>query len=307
MVFEIGGYRVGGLLGENPTWVIATIFYTGDKYLLNQRGEFDKKGLSEKIQEALSTALSYNLVLGIDVVIPSAESIHNILTFLAEYEAPLLLNSPDPSIRAKSYLAAKELGLEKYAIANGIYVNSTREEIDALRESGLGKAVLIAFDPSKPYETIHPERRIMLVEETLLPLAKESGINVPFIDFVVLDPGSIALCGEAIRVFKEKYNYPTGCAPANALGSVSKQTVTIDELYGVHGGSAAYLRMMGADFIMVGPLGRVKYVAPIIAMVDGLLGYSLRRRGIKLPEEHPMKTLLRKVQRLFTQPTLPGG
>lgn len=307
MVFEVAKYRVGGRLGESPSWIIATIFYVGDKYLLNQRGDFDKTGLSERIREAVSVTSSYNLVLGIDVVFPSIESVHNILSFLGEYEVPLLLDSPDPSVRAKSYVAAKELGLERFAVANGLYVNSTDEEVEALRVSGLGKAVLVAFDPSKPYETIQPEVRIDFVEKNLLPLAKKSGISVPFVDFVVLDPGSIAICGEAIRVFKERHGLPAGCAPANALGSVGKQTVTMEELYGVHGGSAAYLRMMGADFIMVGPLSRVKYVAPILAMVDGLLGYSLKRKGVKLPEDHPIKTLLKKVQRLFTQPVLPGG
>lgn len=307
MVFEIGRYRISGLLGESPTWIIATIFYAGDKYLLNQRGDFDRKALSEKIQEAISISSEYKLVLGLDVVIPSIESTYNVLSFLGDFEIPLFIDSVNPEIRAKSYRVARELGLEKYAVANGLYASSPKEEIEALRESNLKKAVLIAFNPANPYEYIQPEKRITLLEYVLLPMAKEAGVDIPFVDFVVIDPGSISLCGEAIRILKEKYEFPAGCAPANALGSVNKQTVSLDELYGIHGGSAAYLRMLGADFVMIGPLSRVKYVAPVLAMVDGLLGYSLRRLGVKLPEEHPIKGLLRKVQRLFVQPVLPGA
>lgn len=306
MAYQVGKYQVGGLVGESPTWIIATIFYHGDKYLLSPKGDFDKNVLSAKLQETISLTSEYKLVLGIDVVIPSIEAVYNILSFLGEFHTPIFISSLSSEIRAKSYLAASELGLGEYAIANGLYIYSSQEELEALRESKLRKAVTIAFDPKDPYKYIQPENRIKLLEEKLIPLAKKVGVELFFVDFVVLDPGSIAICGEAIRLFKSKYREPAGCAPANALSTVSKDTVPLGELYGVHGGSAAYLRAMGADFVMVGPLSRVKYVAPILAMVDGLLGYTLKRRGTQLPEEHPIKGLLRKVQKLFTQPVLPS-
>lgn len=307
MVYAVGRYKVGGLVGESPTWMIATIFYQGDKCLLSPKGDFDRNALSAKLQEALSLASEYKLVLGVDVVIPSVEAAPDILSFLGEFNIPIFIDSPSPETRAKSYLTAGELGLREYAVANGLYINSPPEELEALRESKLKKAVIIAFDPRDPYKYMQPESRIALLEEKLIPLAKSADIDVFFSDFVVLDPGSIAICGEVLKLYKSKRLEPAGCAPANALGSVSKSTVPVDELYGIHGGSAAYLRMMGADFVMIGPLGRVKYVAPVLAMIDGLLGYSLKRQGIKLPEEHPIKGLLKKVQRLFAQPILPGA
>lgn len=307
MAYAVGRYKVGGLRGESPTWIIATVFYQGDKCLLNPRGDFDKNTLSAKMQEALSYTSEYKLVLGVDVVIPSVEAAPEILSFLGEFNIPIFIGSPSPETRAKSYLVANELGLREYAIANGLCINSPPEELEALRESRLKKAVVMVFDPRDPYKYVQPENRIALLEEKLVPLARSADVEVFFSDFVVLDPGSIAICGEVLRLFKSKYREPAGCAPANALGSVSKSTVSIDELYGIHGGSAAYLRMMGADFVMIGPLSRVKYVAPILAMVDGLLGYALRRQGVRLPEEHPIKGLLKKVQILFAQPVLPPG
>lgn len=304
--YRVGDYCIGGVLGECPTWLIPTILYHGDKLLLSPKGEFDKKTLADKIQEALTIVSEYKLVLALDVVIPSVDSAQKILSFIGDYKIPILIESPDPQVRAHSYKIASEIGIVDYVIANGIYVDTTDEELRALRESNLKKAVLIVFDPRNPYESLSDEKRSKMLEELLIPIAKLAGVELMLLDFVVLDPGSIAICGEAIRKFKSKYESPAGCAPANALGNVSKNMVSIDELYGVHGGSAAYLRMKGADFIMIGPLSRLKYVAPVISMIDGLLGYEVRRSGRKLIEQHPIKGLLRKVQRLFTQPVLPG-
>ncbi|MEM4481399.1 MAG: tetrahydromethanopterin S-methyltransferase subunit H [Desulfurococcaceae archaeon] len=304
--YKVGKYCIGGLHGECPTWIVPTIFYHGDKTLLSAKGDFDRETLKQKIEEAISITTEYKLVLGLDVVLPSIESIERVLPFLAEFNIPIFLDSADPMIRAESYKVSRDLGLTEYAIANGLYVDSPVDEIEALRESRLGKAVLIAFNPRNPYESLDWVNRVSLLDEKLLPLARESGIELRFVDFVAIDPGSIAICGEAIEKFKSLYDAPAGCAPANALGNVNKSTVTVDEVYGSHGGVAAYLRMKGADFIMIGPLSRVKYVAPIIAIVDGLLGYNLRRKGFKLADDHPMKGLLKKIQKLFNQPILPG-
>lgn len=305
--YRVGRYCIGGLQGECPTWLISTIFYQGDRTLLSPEGDFDKELLKSKLDEAISVVTEYKLVLGVDVVLPSIESVKRILPFLAEFSVPIFLDSVDPKVRAYSYRVARELGLIEYAIANGLYVNSSGEEIEALRDTGLGKAVLIAFDPRNPQESLDWNKRKALLEEKLFPLAREANVELSLVDFVTIDPGSIAICGEAIERFKSLYSSPAGCAPANALGNVTKATVESGEMYGIHGGVAAYLRMKGADFIMVGPLSRVKYVAPIIAMIDGLLGYNLRRRGAKLPEDHPMRGLLRKVQKLFNQPILPSS
>jgi tetrahydromethanopterin S-methyltransferase subunit H len=121
------------------------------------------------------------------------------------------------------------------------------------------------------------------------------------VDTVVLDPSSIYLSGEAVYMVKTELRLPVGSAPANALGNVTKEKVGVEGMVGVHGGSAAFLRMMGADYIMYGPISRVKYVAPVISTIDSLLGYGLRRTGVKIEGKHPYKTLLRELQQLFTK------
>jgi tetrahydromethanopterin S-methyltransferase subunit H len=296
--YRIGDYCIGGVLGECPTWLVGSIFYLGDK-LLSSSG-IDKTVARQKIEEALSQCDKYGLVLALDVIFPSENLIEEILSFIGEFSIPVFLDSPDPGIRARTYLKASELGLTKYSIANGLFVDSPPEEVEALRESGIESAVLMAFDPKDPYTSIEPAARMTIVRK-LLEGVKGLGVRNIMVDTVVLDPSSIYLSGEAVYMVKTELKLPVGSAPANALGNVTKEKVGVEAMVGVHGGSAAFLRMMGADYIMYGPISRVKYVAPVVSTIDSLLGYGLRRTGVRIEGKHPYKTLLRELQQFFTK------
>jgi tetrahydromethanopterin S-methyltransferase subunit H len=292
--YNIGGHVIGGLPGENPLWLIASIFYLGDKLLLSERGDFDKAEASRRIEEAIGIADKYGLVFGLDVVFPSMESVEKILPFVSEYNIPLFLDSPDPLVRAKSYLVARELGITDRSIANGIFIDSPEEEVNALRDSGIKTSVIMALDPRKPLETLYPENRVKLLDK-LLGIAKRAGVENILVDAIVIDPASIAFSAETIFLVKKKYGYPSGCAPANALGPLGKKSIGVENMYGVHGGAAAYLRIYGADYVMYGPISRIKYIAPIIAFIDSLLGYSLRKKGVKISRNHPLRKYFKEI------------
>lgn len=296
--YSIGGFPIGGRLGESPTWLVGSIFYMGDKLLEGGGRSFNRAEARKKLEEALSIAAETGIVLALDVVLPTREIVESALAFLGEFKVPLFIDSPDPGIRSAGYLAASNLGLRELAIANGIYLDSPREELEAIRESGISAAVLMAFDPRNPYESIDPRSRAGIVER-LVSMAHEARVGKLLVDTVVIDPSSIYLSGESIRLLKERFDFPAGAAPANALGSVTKEAVGAEAMAGIHGGAAVFLRMMGADFVMYGPLGRIKYVAPAVAFVDSLLGYGLRRAGMGVEARHPTRIFLRKIQQLF--------
>ncbi|MGC9181435.1 tetrahydromethanopterin S-methyltransferase subunit H [Thermogladius sp.] len=296
--YRVGDYCIGGILGECPTWLVGSIFYMGDK-LLTSSG-FDRNSAREKVEEAISICEKHGLVLALDVVFPREELVDDILSFVGEFNIPLFLDSPDPAVRAKAYLRASEMGLKRLSIANGLYVDSPREELEALRNSGIETSVLMAFDPRDPYTSIEPEKRLQIVRR-LLDTARDTGVKNVLVDTVVLDPSSIYLSGEAIRRIKSELKLPSGSAPANALGGATKERLGVEGAVGVHGGAAAFLRMMGADFVMYGPVSRAKYVAPVVSMVDSLLGYGLRRSGVRIEGKHPVKALLKELQQIFTR------
>lgn len=175
---------------------------------------------------------------------------------------------------------------------NGLYTDSPEEEAEEIRDNELAATVLMAFNPRDAAGSIDPESRLKLLEEKLLPVARRNGLSNLIIDSIAIDPATISLSAETVYMVKEKYGFPSGCAPANALGPVSKKTVGLEGMYSVHGGVAVYLRVMGSDLIMYGPVQRIKYVAPAVAMADSLLGYSLRHHGVRIRGSHPLRRYL---------------
>ncbi len=300
-VVSIGGVKIGGRPGDNPVLLIGTMFHRGDKLWLDEEeGRISWEKADSQVSEALSMAEEYGVQLALDAVIPRGSLVEEILSHISEYGVPVLIDSPDPEARVKAYRLAGEMGVQDRMIANGIAVDTSVDELEAIREAGIKAAILLAFDPRRPYESLHPQARLKVLGE-LLPKASRAEVTSIMVDAVVLDPGSIALSAAAVKVVKDEYGLPSGCAPANALGPVSKKRFTAVEVAGIHGGTAAMLRMMGADFIMYGPLRRIKYVAPAAAMVDAYLGYLAQREGERIPRNHPSRKILRRVQKLFVQ------
>ncbi len=300
-VFEVAGIKIGGQPGENPIMLIGSVFYRGDKALLNsETGEIDRERARSGIEEAKALIEELGLSFGLDVVIPSLSSIEKIMPFVAELEVPILIDAIEPEARVRAYRMARELGIERKCIANGIYVDTSDSELEELRNNHIEAAILLAFDPANPSTSMKPRERLRIVKEVLLPKAEKAGIRAPLIDLVVLDPASIALSGAAIALVKEELGLPAGCAPANALGGVSAKQLGAEEAIAIHSSIAVLLRAMGSDFLFYGPVKRARYVAHALAIAEALLGYLARYRGISIPRNHPMRKYLRKIQQLFT-------
>lgn len=291
--------NIGGLPGENPTLLIGSIFYQGDKLLTGDSRVFDKDKTRSVIEEALSIAEEYKLGFGLDVIFPRIEYVDKIFSFVSEYNIPILIDSPDPDTRIKAYRLASELGVNTRVFANGIDLYTSSKELDEIRDNKIKNAIVFAFDQKNPYTALKPRDRVSIVEK-ILPRLNSIGVENIVVDAIVLDPGSIILSAETVFLIKKKLGLPAGCAPANALGSVNKKNFSYEEVIGIHTGAAVLLRLYGADVIMYGPIKRIKYVAPGIAMVDGLLGYIARQEGFKISRNHPIRSLLKKIQQLFT-------
>ncbi len=291
-----GKVKVGGYPGINPTLIVPSIFYREDKLLLNvDDGIIDKKSATEQIEAATNMAREHGLQMAIDVMFMTAKSVDSILPFISEFDLPLIIDSPDAYVRIRAYEKAKELGISDKCVANGIYVNTSTEELRAIRESGIQSAILIAFDPANPAASMSPESRITVLKDKLLPLAEEAGVRNILVDTAVLDLASIVLSAEAIYYVKKEFGLPAGCAPANALGSAHRSGLMEVEVSGIYGAVSALLRVYGADFIMYGPIELTKYIVSAIAMADSLLGYKARLSRHSLPSNHPVRKYLRRV------------
>ncbi len=301
-MFKIGNVVFGGAPGERPVVLVGSLFFLGDKAVSNhKKGVFDKSKTREKIDFAERIAEGYNLQFAIDLVAYSPKAAEKYVQFVCEVSnAPLFLDGIEEAVRIRMYKISNELGLVSRVIGNAIYVHSGDEELKALKENKIEAAVLMAFDIANPAESLTPNDKLRILNNELLPKAEKAGLRKPLVDVVVLDPASIAINGPAILKIKSETGLPTGCAPANALGSVSRKKFGVEEAIGIHAGSAAYLQFFASDFIFYGPLKRIKDIAPAVSIIDSYLGYLAKLEGVKIPREHPFYKVLKKVQKAFT-------
>ncbi len=293
-VYDISGLKIGGQPGEYPTVLIGSIFYEKHKIVSDPlKGEFDREEAERLIkkQEELYDKTGNPFI--IDVVGLSSDALIKYIDFVADVtEAPFLVDSFSPKVRLPAIEHAVKVGLGDRAIYNSIDNNVSSEEIDALKNLNLKCAVLMAYNP----RNVWPEGRIEILkgwqgQTGLLEVAERAGIEKPLIDTAVLDVPSIGLAASAISMIKAEYGFPTGCAPSNAIavwGRVKKE-------YGSHAypaslaGSSVLTILMGADFVLYGPIRHAETVYPVCAMIDAITAYRARRLGIRPKvKNHPL-------------------
>ncbi len=294
--------RLGGKLGENPPLMIGSIFYRGDRRVKDhERGVFDVEAERKLIESDLRIAKELNFPYALDVIITSKVAAEPYLKFASQFEVPLLVDGIDPEVRAHAYRVASDLGLSDLAIANAIYPDSTQEELDAIRSSGITKAVLVAFDPKNALESLKPEVKLSILEK-LIPMAENAGVEEFLVDVVVLDPASLASVAESMSFLRSR-GYVVGCAPANALAFLSRKRYG-DEAYPMLTAALSYLRMRGADFMIFGPAGRFRGVAKGLALLESMLAMEAGIPRGKL-RKHPF-SVLRELQRVFQEASKEG-
>jgi len=300
--FRIYNVEVGGL-GNNPTLLIGSLFYHGDKKVLDHdKGVFDKNAVKMEIEEVDRLCGEYGMPYAIDVVATTAKAMENYLTFLSDTtNCILFIDGVSNEARIRGYILAGELGIQEKAVANGIYLGASSEELEAIRESRIQAVVLLAYDPHDTRKVLLPERKLEIVKNELLPTAERLGVSKVLVDTIVLDYGDMVTAATSMKVIKDALGLPVGLGPANILGCVTGKNFGKEGATSIHTGIAIYLRMMGADFIMYGPLKRAKYVVPGLATIDGILGYAAKLEGDKVPLEHPLNKTIRRLQRLFLQ------
>ena len=281
-----------------PALMVASIFYKGDRRVSDHgRGIFDEEGERRLVENDLQAARSLNIPYALDVIISSTEAAEPYLKFASSFNVPIFVDGISPEVRIRSYRKVKELGIQDLAVANAIYPDAEREELEAIRESGIRSAVLVAFDPRDALESMKKEKKLKMIRENLLPKAEEAGLNDFMIDVVVLDPASLHIAAESLSFLKE-HGYKVGCAPANALSFLSKKRYG-DDAYPMLISALAYLRIRGADFLIFGPAGRLSGIAKGMALLESFLALEKGVPRDKL-RKHPF-VILKELQRTFQE------
>lgn len=285
-VYDIGNVKVGGELGENPTVLIGSIFYLGDKLVLNENeGLFDRNNATALIREVEDLSRRTGLPAMIDVVCSTGKVAVKYIEFVAETtEMPILLDAVTEEAAIKGLECAKELDVIERTIFNSITPETRDLVFEKIKEVGLDSAILLTYSSRA---IISSELRIKLLEK-MVPKVSESGITKPLIDTVVVDISTLGLACKAISEVKNKYGYPAGCGAHNAVGSWKNLKEKSKEIKVACSTIVNCLPVaIGADFILYGPLKTARYIFPAVGIIDASYGQLLMERGKRPNLEHP--------------------
>ncbi|RDD53303.1 MAG: hypothetical protein BA066_05110 [Candidatus Korarchaeota archaeon NZ13-K] len=287
-----------GMLREGLVLIVSSIFYKGDLRVKDHDlGIFDEEGQRRLVEMDLRSSRELHIPYALDVIISSAGAAEPYLKFASQFGVPVFIDGLSPEVRIRAYRKARELGIEDISVANAIYRDTGDEELSAIRESGIKSAVLVAFDPRDALGSMRREVKLRMLEEELIPKAERAGVEEFLVDVVVLDPASVSLAADAMSFLKER-GYRVGCAPANAFSFLSRRRFG-EEAHPMLTAVLAYLRMRGADFLIIGPAGRLSGVARGLALLESFLALE---RGLDRSRlrEHPF-IVLRELQRIFQE------
>ncbi|MFB0514197.1 MAG: hypothetical protein ACETVQ_01325 [Candidatus Bathyarchaeia archaeon] len=294
-IFEIGDFKVGGQPGELPTLLIGNIFYKGMPEVTNhEKGSFDEKPVLKWIGKAEELADRTDVPHFLDVMANHPKAMEKYIMYVSDHtDVPFLVDGATPETRVVSLNFVQELGLQDKVIFNALSPRTTESELEAIRDSGVKAAILLA-ENEVDYT---PSGRVTILEGFneqvgLLETARKVGIEKIFVDTIVFDVPSIAYAAEAIKLVKNELRYPSGCSPANATYEWKLQQDAI-----LRGGFAAYnasahtiVQLSGADFLIYGPVKQARNIIPTCAMNDAIIAYYAKRQlGIRpLIPDHPL-------------------
>jgi len=294
-VYQIGEVKVGGQPGELPTVLIGNIFYKGMPEVADhERGEFKTKAVLKWISVAEELSEKTGVPHFLDVMASHPIAMEKYVLFVAENSnSAFLIDGSTPETQVAGLETIREHGLQKRAMFNGVSPQTTREELDAVRECGVSAAILLAqnemdYSPAGRVAALRGSKG----QRGLVKTAEEAGVDKILVDTIVFDVPSIAYAVEAIKLVKEELGYPTGCSPANATFNWKLlQDKALRRGFGAYNASAHTIAQMGgADFLIYGPLKQARNVIPACAMTDAIIAYhSSKLYGTKpLTANHPL-------------------
>ncbi len=286
-VYEIGGFKVGGEVGENSTLMIGSIFYKGDKAVKDEKiGIFDRELVEKRIKNAEELSDRTGLSAMIDVVCSNPEAAEKYVEFVSEYtNLPISIDAVSVEAAVKGLEAAARLKILDRTVFNSL-TPETKEQVYAkIKEVGLKSAIILTYST----KAIISSKERVKVLESLIPKVEAAGIEKILVDTVVVDIATIGLACRAIHEIKERFGYPSGCGAHNAIASwktlKEKKDRMLNAVFSaiVNGLPIA----VGADFVLYGPIDAADHAFPVVGLINATYGQVLMEEGKRLNLTHP--------------------
>ena len=287
-VLEIGNTKIGGKPGINPTVLIGSIFYSGDKLVKNAKeGTIDVPSAEALLNALVDVSSATGLPSMLDVVAESSKAIETHLRYLVDItDMPLLVDgSGSEEVNLAGIQAAREGGFLDRVMLNSITPDTSMETLETFHELGVKHAVGLTFSNAAMASST---KRLDLAK-MLLDKAAKAGIENVIIDTGVIDLLTLGLACKAQNMIKDKFGVPVGCGAHNAVstwrGLVPK--FGKDAKKPAFVGSSLMPVTLGADFVLYGPIKHAPIVFPSVAMIDVALSGVLLETRTRVDRPHP--------------------
>lgn len=286
-VFDVGGVKIGGIPGKDPTVLIGTIFYQKQRIVQDEeKGVFDEEEAEALIrrQEELSDITGNPCML--DVEGPTVQALERYIDFAADAtDAPLMIGGPTFEVRQAALKRVEETGLANRVVYNSLMPGCEDEELEWIRDAGVSSAVLFAYNVTDLTSRGRVETVTRLWERV-----QAYEIEKPLLDTFVMDVPSLGIAFRAIIDIKANLGLPAGCSPHNAVGLWKglRKKMGLRSTRSIVASVNAFAAAAGADFILYGPIGAAGIVFPAVAMVDAAYAFPCIQNGAKLSRSHPL-------------------
>ncbi len=296
---NIAGIKFGGQPGELPTVLCATIFYQGHGIVRDEEnGVFDRDRAAALVNRQLELSKETGNPAVLHIYARTGRAFERYLDFVDDiWKGPFIIDSADPLVRSYAARLVSELGYADKAIYNSISLATSGEEVDALNDSEVDSAIILAYNPTdssvdgslKALET-----GASLKEMGLIDLARGLGITN-----ILIDPGVMPLgngAGSALRfsvVAKARFGLPVGSGIHNAVSAWPWLKGRDREIKRCCDASAAAMQLLSAgDFLLYGPIENADFIFPVAAMADILVAEAVRDLEVWPVPEHPVHRLV---------------
>jgi len=222
-VWDFNGTKLGGQPGQYPTVLAASIFYNKHEIVLDDKtGKIDKpkaEALWARCQELSDTV---NIPHFIQILAESGPAMEKYIEWFdgIDKKTAFLMDSSVPSVLAGACKYVTEVGLAHRAIYNSINGSILPANMEALKNSDVDSAIVLAFNPADPSvagrQKVLAEGGVAGQAKGMLQIAEECGIKRPILDTAAtpLGLGSGSAYRE-ILACKAIFGYPTGGAYHN--------------------------------------------------------------------------------------------
>ena len=294
-IFDVGRVKVGGQPGELPTVLIGSIFYMGHKIVTDEKlGIFDKEKAAALIKrcESLSDLTTNPFML--DITGSSEEAFNKFIDFVAETtDAPFLISSENAKVLMSGAQHVAEIGLQDRAVYSSISKGITSKELEAIKNSGIKAAILMARNPMDEFSA----KGKVAVMKDILDLAKKAKIEKPLIDVAIEAFGiNMGPAARAIYLIKNEYTVPVGVGTGNVTTTFDWARANVAKEYrrACYGSIHCMMQILGANWLMYGPIEHSDWVFPTAAMTDTFILTATAELGIQPIEEgkHPVFKLI---------------